>query len=254
VAQNQNVLKTSSMVLVPEGDFIMGCNYDEKDLECLPSTYPAHNVYLDSFYIDKNMVTYGEYNKCIKDGHCSEVFFGGGCNAYMPWNKDHPVNCVDYNQSKTFCEWQGKRLPTEAEWEKAARGTDGRIFPWGNELPNCNLAVMNDQPFVDGEMGTGCGSGTTQPVGSKPAGASPYGVMDMSGNLWEWTQDWYQEDYFEHSPSKNPKGPDAGVFRVIKGSDWGMRTPRELVANLRFNYAPLGQGYLIGFRCVKDIK
>ena len=241
------------MVLVPEGNFIMGCNYNEPDLPCMPSTYPAHTVFLDAFMIDKNMVTYERYNQCIDAGACTDVFAGAGCNAGMPWNSNHPVNCVDYYQAKTFCEWEGKRLPTEAEWEKAARGTDGRIFPWGNELADCNRAVMNDQPFVDGVMGPGCGSGTTQPVGSKPAGASPYGVLDMSGNLWEWTQDWYSDTYFQNSPTNNPQGPNSGDYKVIKGSDWGMRTSLELVANLRFNYAPLGQGYLIGFRCVKDV-
>jgi iron(II)-dependent oxidoreductase len=171
----------------------------------------------------------------------------------MPWNANHPVNCVDFNQAKTFCEWQGKRLPTEAEWEKAARGTDGRIFPWGNELADCTKAVMNDQPFVEGVMGPGCGSGTTQPVGSKPAGASPYGVLDMAGNLWNWTNDWYADDYFQNSPTNNPQGPSSGEYKVIKGSDWGMRVSAELASTVRFNYAPLGQGYLIGFRCAKDV-
>jgi iron(II)-dependent oxidoreductase len=218
----------------------------------MPSTYPAHTVYLDEYKIDKYMVTYNRYNKCIEAGVCTNLFPAGGCNGGMPWNANHPVNCVDYNQAKTFCEWEGKRLPTEAEWEKAARGTDGRKFPWGDEKPNCDLAVMNDQPFVEGVMGPGCGNGYTQPVGSRPNGASPYGAMDMVGNLWEWTQDWFAEDYFENSPYKNPQGPATGDFKVLKGSGWTMRTAPELLANIRFNYAPLGQGYVIGFRCAKS--
>jgi len=242
----------TTMVTVPAGNFTMGCNFSNPDIPCLPNTYPAHTVYLDSFLIDKNMVTYSRYNACISSGNCTDLFAGAGCNAGMPWNNDHPVNCVDFEQAKTFCEWEGKRLPTEAEWEKAARGTDGRMFPWGNDLPNCNLAVMNDQPFVDGVMGPGCGSGTTQPVGSRPAGASPYGALDMSGNLWQWTQDWYSDTYFQNSPTDNPQGPSTGDYKVVKGSDWGMRAAPELISTIRFNYAPLGQGYLIGFRCVKN--
>lgn len=240
------------MVNVPAGEFEMGCNFDDPELPCMPGTYPAHTVYVDGFRIDKYMVTYRRYNECVAAGECTDLYFGGGCNAGMPWNEDHPVNCVDFNQAQAFCEWDGgKRLPTEAEWEKAARGTDGRKFPWGDEHPDCDLAVMNDQPFVEGVMGPGCGSGTTQPIGTKPDGASPYGAMDMVGNLWEWTQDWYSDDYFENSPYNNPQGPSEGAFKVLKGSSWDMRTAPELLANLRFGYAPLGQGYLIGFRCVK---
>ena len=241
------------MVTVSAGEFEMGCNYNDPDNPCVASSYPPHMVYIDEFRMDKYMVTYRRYNQCIEAGECTELYFGGGCNAGMPWNEDHPVNCVDYNQAKAFCEWEGgKRLPTEAEWEKAARGTDGKIFPWGNEAPNCNLTVMNDQPFVPGVMGPGCGSGTTQAVGSKPDGASPYGVTDMVGNLWEWTQDWYSDDYFQNSPYSNPQGPESGDFKALKGGSWTMRHSSELAATVRWGYAPLGQGYMVGFRCVKS--
>lgn len=241
------------MVTVPAGEFEMGCNYNDPNLPCMSSTYPAHTVYLDEFKIDKYMVTYRRYNECIADSVCTELYSGAGCNAGMPWNSNHPVNCVDFSQAETFCNWEGKRLLTEAEWEKAARGTDGRIYPWGNAIPDCDLAVMNDQPFVQGVMGPGCGSGTTQPVGSKPNGVSPYGVTDMAGQLWEWTQDWYSETYFQNSPYSNPTGPSTGSYKVIKGGGgWTMRTAPEVVANIRFNYAPLGQGYVIGFRCAKS--
>lgn len=241
------------MVTVPAGEFEMGCNFDDPELPCQQNTYPAHTVYLDEFRIDKYEVTYRRYNKCIDAGVCTPLFPAGGCNGGMPWNADHPVNCVDFNQATTFCEWDGgKRLPTEAEWEKAARGTDGRIFPWGDQHPDCNLAVMNDMPFVDGVMGPGCGNGYTQPVGSKPAGASPYGAMDMVGNHWEWTQDWYAEDYYQNSPANNPQGPATGDFKVLKGSAWTMRTAAELLPVIRFGYAPLGQGYVVSFRCAKS--
>lgn len=238
------------MVLVPEGEFTMGCDLDDESL-CYNSK-PAHKVFLNGFKIDKYMVTYRRYNACIEAGECTELFAGAACNAGMPWNSDHPVNCVDYKQAETFCAYDNKRLPTEAEWEKAARGTDGRIFPWGNEAPSCDLAVMNQK--VEGEtMGPGCGAGTTRPVGSKPKGASAYGVMDMAGNLFEWTSDWFSLEYYKTSPYRNPQGPDNGKKKVIRGSSWLLRTEAGAASNLRTDYSPLGQGYVVGFRCASDI-
>ncbi len=243
-------INDTDMVNVPAGEFTMGCDIENKDL-CTNSK-PAHKVYLDGFKIDKYKVTYRRYNLCIEEGDCSKLFTGSGCNAEMPWNSDHPVNCVDYKQAEEFCAFDNKRLLTEAEWEKAARGTDGRIFPWGNESATCDLAVMNQK--LNGEtMGPGCGAGTTKPVGSRPKGASPYGAMDMAGNLFEWTSDWFSFEYFKSSPTRNPKGPETGEHKVLKGSSWLIRSDTGAASNLRTNYSPLGQGYVVGFRCGSDM-
>jgi iron(II)-dependent oxidoreductase len=241
----------NEMVLIPEGEFLMGCNHDN-EITCMEAAKPAHKVFLKAYKIDKYMVTYKRYNECIRSGKCTDLYAGGGCNAGMSWNANHPVNCVTYKQAQDYCKSQGKRLPTEAEWEKAARGTDGRIFPWGNEEPSCELAVMN-QKVAGQTMGPGCGRGTTREVGSRPKGASPYGVLDMAGNLFEWTSDWYSDTYFDNSPYKNPQGPSSGIHKVLKGSSWLMRTKEGMAATIRSGYSPLGQGYVVGFRCVKDI-
>ena len=226
----------------------MGCNHDDPDL--CSNSKPAHKVLLKAFKIDKYKVTFQRYGKCE---NCTELYSGAACNDGMPWNALHPVNCVDYHQAEAFCKFEGKRLPTEAEWEKAARGTDGRIFPWGNEPANCDRAVMNLK-VAGNSMGPGCGAGKTQPVGSKPAGASPYGVMDMEGNLFEWTSDWYSTEYFAKSPYENPTGPATGTRKVLKSSSWLMRISNSMASNVRSDYSPLGQGYVVGFRCASDIK
>jgi len=191
-------------VPIPAGEFTMGCT-DNETIVCQDTAQPVHQVHVDGFSIDKYLVTFERYNQCREAGQCTDLYQGGGCNAGLEWNTHHPVNCVNYQQASDFCTWEGKRLPTEAEWEKAARGTDGRLYPWGNEAPSCDYTVMNQK--VEGNtIGPGCGAGTTQVVGSKPKGASPYGVMDMSGNLFEWTADWYDEKYYQYSPKNNPKG------------------------------------------------
>ena len=239
----------TEMVSVPAGKFTMGCQLENKQL--CSNSEPAHEVNLDAFKVDKYKVTYRRYNQCLEAGECTPLFEGAGCNANMPWNSNHPVNCVDYRQAETFCNFENKRLLTEAEWEKAARGTDNRPYTWGSEPPSCDLAVMN-QKVGDNTMGPGCGAGTTRPVGSKPAGASPYGVMDMAGNLFEWTSDWYSTSYFAESPVDNPRGPASGEHKVLRGSSWLMRTEAGMYLNVRSGYSPLGQGYVVGFRCASD--
>ena len=246
------VIDDTEMVSIPAGEFIMGC--DAADPLCLPAASPSHKVYLDAYRIDTYEVTFRRYNQCVQSGQCSELYMGGGCNAGLPWNANHPANCVDYKQADTFCAWEDKRLPTEAEWEKAARGQYPAAeyrFPWGNEPASCERAVMNKSTAA-GVMGPGCGAGTTQPVGSKPKGASPYGVMDMAGNLYEWTSDWYSETYFSKSPAKNPQGPNSGAHKTLRSSSWLMRTDDGIATNVRSGYSPLGQGYVVGFRCVAD--
>ncbi|MCL3780755.1 formylglycine-generating enzyme family protein [Prolixibacteraceae bacterium JC049] len=246
-------IKADEMVLVPAGEFIMGCNPGKYPEYCAERSRPEHKVYVDAFWIDKYKVTFKRYNKCVADKKCTKLYEGAACNSGMTWNANHPVNCVNFLQAKAFCESIGRRLPTEAEWEKAARGTDGRLFPWGNELASCDYAIMN-QKVGNNKIGPGCGRGTTMPVGSRPKGVSPYGAMDMAGNLFEWTSDWYDAKYFEKSPYKNPKGPATGTKRVLKGSSWLMRTSEGVVSNGRSGYSELGQGYVVGFRCAKSVK
>ena len=231
----------TDMVLVPQGFFWMGCNSAVDD-ECSGPEYPYHEVYLDSFLIDRTEVTAVDYEACVQAGACT--YSGSTTGSYRTYNNNrdnHPINYVNHTEAKTYCEAQGKRLPTEAEWEKAARGTDGRKYPWGNSpAVSCDYAVMGSCP------------GETQPVGSKPLGVSPYGAHDMIGNLWEWTADWYDAGYYGETPAEgwvNPEGPDSGVSRVLRGGSWYDGNSVNLRASFRYLYSPSGQGSNLGFRC-----
>ncbi|CAM3746258.1 formylglycine-generating enzyme family protein [Parendozoicomonas haliclonae] len=236
------------MVTIPAGEFEMGCKPSD-GVYCVPGTTP-HKVYLKTYKIDKYMVTFDRFQACIDAGKCTKPFEGAACNYGEEFAGNHPANCITYKQAEDVCHFEGKRLPTEAEWAKAARGPKSTLYPWGNTpAPSCERVVMNDKGF---DKLPGCGSGTTQPVGSKPEGASTYGVMDMAGNLFQWTSDWYSESYFGNSPYKNPKGPDYGEKKVLRGSGWTARYPDEIAMTVRFDYAPDGQGYVVGARCAND--
>ncbi len=211
------------MVLIPAGSFWMGCAPADKD--CYEDEKPRHEVVLDAFYIDKTEVTVRQYRRCVPSGACTAPGSGGYVNSKKPGREDHPVNYTDWHQASAYCRWAKKRLPTEAEWEKAARGTDDRIYPWGNQPPSCQYAVM--RIF---RVGRGCGRKSTWPVGSKPAGASPYGVLDMVGNVREWVADYYDRDYYqtESSTDRNPSGPSDGEDRVFRGGGWSGDDTRDL--------------------------
>jgi formylglycine-generating enzyme required for sulfatase activity len=165
---------------------------------------------LDGFWIDKTEVTFAQYHKCVEAGACQEP---GNQVALQPNNPrkihpDKPVQFVSWYNARDYATWARGRLPTEAEWEKAARGIDSRAYPWGNSTPDCDKA----------NYGT---CATLLPVGHYPLSASPYGALDMAGNLWEWTHDWYEERYYDRSPIRNPKGPDQGQYRIVRGGSQG---------------------------------
>ena len=225
-------------VYVPAGVFSMGSNDGHSDER------PVHKVYLDGFWIDRTEVTNGMYAKCVSAGACTapssrKSYTRGsyyGNSAY----EDYPVIFVDWHQANAYCAWAGARLPSEAEWEKAARGEDGRAYPWGDGSPSCSLANYS-----------GCKGDTTE-AGSLPDGASPYGALDLAGNVWEWVADWYDRDYYSSQTEwRNPAGPSSGSRRVLRGGSWDDHG-NILRASSRSRYAPVFTSYDgLGFRCAR---
>ena len=182
-------------------------------------------VSVGSFKIDKTEVTVTAYRRCVDAGQCTVPKTGGDCNWNVSGHGNHPINCVDWYQAKTYCKWAGKRLPTEMEWERATRGTDGRAYPWGNEWDATKANVKGSED----------GYAQTAPVGSFPSGSSPYGALDMIGNVWEWTADWYQVEQ---------KG------RSLRGGSW-YNQPQNARASARFGYGPGARVGDVGLRCVR---
>jgi formylglycine-generating enzyme required for sulfatase activity len=218
------------MVRVPEGEFIMGNLKTER--QPLP-----HKVQVSSFLIDKTPVTWGQYEKFSQ-----ETSRPLPPEPYWGIHDDHPVSFVTWEESRAYCEWVGGRLPTEAEREKAACGTDGRMYPWGEEEPTPEQGVFRHNW---GEL-------ATEAVGTHPAGASPHGLLDMGGNVWEWCEDWYEEKYYETSPVKNPRGPRSGRARVVRGGSWDSR-PAVLSCSCRnWGYVGYREGDF-GFRCAAEV-
>jgi formylglycine-generating enzyme required for sulfatase activity len=225
-------------VSVPRGEFWRGCK-DAVDGGCGANEKPGGNVFLDDFSVDKFEVTVGRYRACVEGGCCTPPGTTEGCNGRGGGMNDHPVNCVTWGQAQAYCAWVGMQLPTEAQWEKAARGTDGRTYPWGSGDPGCERAVAR----------YGCGQDGTLPVSSR--GVSPYGTGDMAGNVAEWVADWYGVGYYASSPYANPAGPDGGINRVVKGGGWKSARPEGLRSLARFERSPTAWQDDLGFRCAR---
>ncbi len=234
-------------VLVPAGKFWMGCNA-AVDTACDSGEMPYHEVYLDGYYMDRTEVTVDAYGSCVTAGSCTPPStYSSYCNWNKPGKGDHPVNCIEWFQAKAYCEWAGKRLPNEAEWEKGARGTDGRKYPWGNAPATCDYTVIN------GNGALGCGTDSTMSVCSKsPAGDSPYGLCDMAGNVWEWTADWHSSSYYSSSPTNNPAGPTSGSDRVKRGGSFGSSFGYGLRVSFRGYASPSDVECYLGFRCARS--
>jgi serine/threonine-protein kinase len=254
----QTEIAKTEMVLVPEGEFIMGSEeqpvqtgfLDAYDIEKYEQ--PVHTVFLDTYYIDKYEVTNAQYKLCVDVGQClspySQIFYDN------PQYSQHPVVFINWKMAKLFCEWRGARLPTEAEWEKAASWDEKneikRIYPWGDSI-DCSFANYNQNCI-----------GETTKVGSYPTGASPYGALDMAGNVWEWVADAYIWNYYTTYPvdqwPPNPTGPEYISFedreedsidgRVVRGGDYENSDFRvRTTFRYRFDKDRAGEG--IGFRC-----
>ena len=231
--------------IISDGSFMMGCNILTNE-NCADDEYPYHNVNVPKFGIDVTEVTVGQYRVCVEDsGSCSTPAVGSNyCNWNYSNRENHPVNCIYWNQAKEYCEWSGKRLCSESEWEKAARGTDGRIFPWGNENATCELAVI----FTDGE--TECNVEGTLAIGSKPAGI--YGLYDMAGNVTEWVEDDYHLNY-EGAPDDgsawvdNPRRSEPGCHRGGNFDSW----PAHVRSSNRYGGSGAEMGF--GVRCCRTL-
>jgi len=217
------------MMLVPEGTFTMGT-------EGYASERPVHEVYLKAYYMDIYEVTNAEYRLCVKDGVCS---LPENTDKYNdPTHIEHPVVYVDWYQASTFCEWRGARLPSEAEWEKAARGTDGRMYPWGNASRSCDIANYHSSCYHD-----------TTPVGKFADGKSPYGMYDMAGNVWEWVSTIYQP--YPYSIADGREDLNSSESRVLRGGAYSF-FEGIVTTTYRNRGGPGNSGNAIGFRCTKD--
>jgi formylglycine-generating enzyme required for sulfatase activity len=219
---------------------------DEHDLQAGADEKPQHQVYLDAFWIDSTEVTNAMFAKCVAAGACHErnyspylwgVRLPNGTPYYGEADyDDYPVIILNSEEALTYCEWAGRRLPYEAEWEKAARSADGRLYPWGMSIDceHANYLGCENKPLK---------------VTSHDPGISPYGALNMSGNMWEWVADWYDPGYYSQSPTQNPHGPDAGEYRTLRGGGW-----RSLAAQLRVTNRSTGKPEHstdgeIGIRC-----
>lgn len=235
--RERGVTVPDDMAVVPAGEFLMGTE------DGLPDARPLHRVYLSGYLIDRYEVTNSQYRQCVDGGSCAapkdrEAFDDGE-------RKQHPVVNVTWSQARSYCQWAGKRLPTEAEWEKVARGTDGRRYPWGNS----ETVIEQHRPKGNEAKLTANG---TEPVGTHTSSASPYGVYGLVGSISEWVKDWYADDFYAVSSARDPQGPLRGSFRVLRGAGWNEKLP-ELRSSYRGWDDMTYWGPTLGVRCAMDL-
>ena len=271
----------AEMILVPAGEFIMGSDADEIARLAIKQALvedemPRHRVSLDTFYMDTYEVTNAHFQQFVHaTGYRTQAEREdwGWADTGDEWGKvnganwraplgpgssiaeleQHPVIQVSQEDAKAYCAWAGKRLPTEAEWEKAARGTDGRIYPWGDQFDGTRLNFCDahcqrswqDQASNDGYR-------YTAPVGHSTGDKSPYGAYDMAGNVREWVADWYDKNYYKNSPTRNPPGPASGEQAVLRGGGW-VNTARNVRVPFRSRLEPAHRYGYVGIRCAKTL-
>lgn len=259
-----------TQLFVPAGSFLMGSA--DGDREAQADEFPRREVRLDAFWIDQTEVTNTQFAAFLNDrgnqvedgsswlnlgNSASSIEQQGGTFAPKRGFSSHPVIHVSWYGARAYCEWAGGRLPSEAEWEYAARGPDSTLYPWGNSL-DCRLANVDDERRRDpetGPWGANCdGYDFTAPVGSFPGGASWVGALDMAGNVYEWVADWYQPDYYDSAPAANPAGPPSGSERVVRGSAWNMEESGALRSADRLFDVPGNRRDFVGFRCVAGLR
>ena len=238
-----------TLLYVPAGEFTMGSdsNSDEQ---------PIHKVTLDAFWIDQTEVTNKMYSSCVEAGVCEEPTNAGSYSHSSYYGNaefyDYPVIYVDWNMAKTYCEWADRRLPTEAEWEKAARGENANVYPWGNTFDGSLVNFCDTNcSFSYADKSSDDGFADVAPVGSYPNGASVYGALNMAGNVREWVNDWYSETYDSSSPSSNPEGPSSGQYRALRGGSW-ISGDDVVRSSVRYGNGPTDSDDDIGFRCSRS--
>jgi formylglycine-generating enzyme required for sulfatase activity len=223
------------MVMVPGGTFNMGAGESG-------DTAPIHAVTLDSFFMDQFEVTNERYSQCVSAGVCAPPTRRSTDtrSAYFtdPSFANFPMVNETWEQAENFCEWDGRRLPTEAEWEYAATGGNARVYPWGDQF-DANLAPVTASDLVA--------------VGSFPGGASPFGIQDMAGNALEWVLDWYDPEFYANSPAASPQGPETGTRKVLRGGGFGNPDPTLYTTFRRYNRSPNASDVDIGFRCAETV-
>jgi formylglycine-generating enzyme required for sulfatase activity len=266
-----------SMVLIPAGPFLMG---SPEGSDSFSDERPQRTVFLSAFWMDRHEVTNAQYERFVTAaGHRPPTNLNPAATLWeqghpLAGSEHHPVINIGWQDAVAYCQWAGKRLPTEAEWEKAARGPDGRLYPWGNEwdLKRANSASYwagHTIEFKDGAewkafwvQGEGAriskerglkGEVLTLPVGSFPEGASPYGLLDMAGNASEWVQDWFEPYYYSKAPQTDPKGPAGMLLKVVRGGSWLKPAKSIRTADRDYGY-PDDRPSGTGFRCAKDAR
>lgn len=224
------------LAYIPAGEFLMGSTINDHDMN--EDELPQHKVYLDAFWISTTQVTNAKFTACVNAGACKySVSHTTNPHHLDPLYANHPVAYISWETAQTYCNWTGGRLPTEAEWEKAARGPDGLRYPWGEERPRLKFVNAANE------------YGITTVVGSFPYGKSTYGVFDMGGNVREWVNDWYDPAYYQYTPDRNPMGPETGDKKVLKGASFS-DDYRYCRASNRLAHEPQSPGNARGFRCV----